>query len=31
MLPAARYGEALADAARRGLIAGASAPAPSQL
>jgi hypothetical protein len=28
MLPAARYAEALADAARRGLIVAASAPAP---
>lgn len=31
MLPAARYAEALADAARRSLIAGASAQATSQL
>lgn len=31
MLPAARYAEALADAARRGLIAAASAPATSRL
>jgi len=31
MLPAARYAEALADAARRGLIAAASAPATSEL
>jgi hypothetical protein len=31
MLPAARYAEALADAARRGLIAGAPAPAAQSL
>lgn len=31
MLPATRYAEALADAARRGLIAAASAPATPQL
>lgn len=31
MLPAARYAEALADAARRGLIAAASGPAPPTL
>lgn len=31
MLPAARYAEALADAARRGLIAATSAPATPQL
>jgi hypothetical protein len=31
MLPAARYAEALADAARRGLIAAAGAPASPSL
>jgi hypothetical protein len=31
MLPATRYAEALADAARRGLIAAAAAPAPPSL